>query len=81
MSYIYLTLCTALTGWFLDWICKPILVRRWLYLVFQITGITACTQLGAQEVLYWDGGAWGLFFSLAGFPLLFERSSWYERNR
>lgn len=72
--------CIVVTSLLLDWLCKPIALRRLLYLFFMATGIAACTQIGSREVLYWDGGDWSIFFILAGFPLLFERIRWSDRE-
>lgn len=72
--------CIIVTSLLLDWLCKPVALSRLLYLFFLTTGIATCTHIGSREVLYWNGGEWSVFLILAGFPLLFERSRWFDRE-
>ncbi|WP_158247514.1 MULTISPECIES: hypothetical protein [unclassified Pseudomonas] len=49
--------------------------------MFNVTGITACTQLGEEQFLQLDGIGWSAFFVAIATPLLFKRSRYFERDR
>ncbi|MDH0648300.1 hypothetical protein N5D48_06955 [Pseudomonas sp. GD03858] len=79
MADLYFLACLMIAGVFLDWAFKSSTIRCVLCFVLTATGITACTQLGQEQVLRLDGGQWASLCLLIGQRLLFKRSR-YSRN-
>ncbi|MDH0646479.1 hypothetical protein N5D48_11235 [Pseudomonas sp. GD03858] len=75
-------ICYALVvGTLVDWACRSRCIRFFLYIVFNVTGMTACNQLGEEQFLQLDGIGWSAFFVAIAAPLLFKRSRYFERDR
>jgi hypothetical protein len=78
MPELYFIAYGLAAGVLLDWLCRPKVLRRAVYVIFMVVGITACSQLGERQVLQLDGGLWGMLFMLVGQRLLFKRSLYFR---
>ncbi|MFT0867389.1 hypothetical protein [Pseudomonas sp. CAM1A] len=81
MSWIFLMLIALVVGLFVDWACRSTRVRIFLYVGCMSAGMTSCTQLANRQFLLLDGIEWMILFVSVGTPLLFKRSSYFERDR
>ncbi|MBI6899421.1 hypothetical protein [Pseudomonas mosselii] len=81
MNLIYLLTYILVAILLFDWLCRSVLLRRILYIVFMVAGISTCSQLGQREFMNLDGGQWALFFVVLGTTLLFDRSHFFDRDR
>ncbi|MCO7520122.1 MULTISPECIES: hypothetical protein [unclassified Pseudomonas] len=80
MNDLYFLACLMIVGVFLDWAFKSSTIRCVLCFALMATGITACTQLGQQQVLYLHGGQWASLCLLVGQRLLFKRSRYFGED-
>ncbi|MDH1513000.1 hypothetical protein N5I28_24990 [Pseudomonas mosselii] len=74
MTMLYLLIYLPVATLLFDWLCRSVLLRRILCIVFMVAGISTCSLLGQREFMNLDGGQWALFFVVLGTTLLFDRS-------